>query len=78
MIEWLAGFMNEWMSIEMKNVAFFACVLLGLLKTTGHYMIHPEQRMKEEKRRDRTLASGEKWLAENISLAHSMCSRKPL
>lgn len=39
-----------------KNVAFFPSVLLGLIKTTGHNMIHSERRMKAEELRDKALA----------------------
>ena len=66
---WLARLMKGWMSTEMKNVALFASVLLGLIKTTEHNMIHPEQRMKEEKRRDRALASG-----KMIGREHKPCT----
>lgn len=56
MIDWPAGLMKGWMSIEMKNAAFFPNVLLGLIKTTGHNMIHSEQRMKAEELRDKAVA----------------------
>lgn len=42
----------------MKNIAFSANILLEPIKTTGHDLIHPEQRMKEKKFRDRAVASG--------------------
>lgn len=46
MIDSLAGVTKGWMNTEMKNVAFFASVVLGLIKTAGYNVTHPEKRMK--------------------------------
>ena len=58
MTEWLARLVQGRLSKGMKNTAFPANILGGLTKTTGHDLIHPGQRMKGDRLRDRAVASG--------------------
>lgn len=53
----------------MKNIVFSANILLGPMKTIGHDLIHPQQRM---------LPIGGTTGRGHKSLAHSMCSGNSL